>query len=82
MKIHLLLKNQKFGPYDLNLVKKFLEEARISESDLAWTTGKLDWQPIGDLISHARPDEVTSSEDEIDKIHNLIQEGRLNLPLI
>ena len=75
MKIHLLLKNQKFGPYDLNLVKKFLEEARISESDLAWTTGKSDWQPIGDLISDARLDEVTSSEDEIDKIHNLIQEG-------
>ena len=26
MKIHLLLKNQKFGPYDLNLVKSFLRK--------------------------------------------------------
>ena len=51
MKVYILLSNQSYGPYDHNQIESYLKDGRIGETDLAWCEGKLDWQPLSEIIS-------------------------------
>ena len=36
----------KYGPIELNELRKWIAEGRVRPSDLVWTEGMADWQPV------------------------------------
>ena len=81
MKVYILLSNQSYGPYDHNQIESYLKDGRIGETDLAWCEGKLDWQPLSEIISRPVPESSDRKVDDFDKINVLIQNGEKEFAL-
>ena len=46
MQIHIDRGGQRFGPYSVEEVKKYLADGTLLPSDLGWHDGAADWQPL------------------------------------
>lgn len=53
MNIHIARRGQKYGPYTLEDIKRYLAEGSISVDDDAWTDGLSDWVKLQVLLGEA-----------------------------
>lgn len=51
--IYLFKNNQRFGPYEENAVRQWLQNGQCSPNDFGWRNGMKDWQPLSSLFSLA-----------------------------
>ena len=81
MKIFIFLANQRHGPYDYEQIENYLKDGRICESDLVWTEGKADWEPLGEIITKTTSASSENPESDFEKINDLIQKGETEFAL-
>jgi len=81
MKIFIFLANQRHGPYDYEQIENYLKDGRICETDLAWTEGKTDWEPLGEIITKTTSASSQNPESDFEKIYDLIQKGETEFAL-
>lgn len=64
MKIHIDRNNEKFGPYSLEDVNRYLADGTLLPSDLGWHEGAEDWMPLNqieDVITGVKPPPTPST---------------------
>jgi hypothetical protein len=81
MKIFIYLAKQRHGPYDYEQIENYLKDGRVCESDLAWTEGKADWEPLGEIITKTTSASSENPESDFEKIYDLIQKGETEFAL-
>ena len=53
MAYHIARNNQQLGQFDEGLVRQKLSEGEFLATDLCWTEGMADWQPLGQVVAAA-----------------------------
>ena len=53
MDIHITRKGEKHGPYPEATARQFLEEGKLSPTDLAWHAGADGWKPLSEVLAAA-----------------------------
>ena len=86
MKIHISRNGQTYGPYSINSVKSFLENGRLSPTDLAWIQGEEEWRRLENLLGEEPNSEKDSSkkynlEVTLEKIKTLIENDESDFAL-
>jgi hypothetical protein len=66
-----------YGPFDLDAVRKFLDEKRVSLSDNAWVKGMKKWESLESVLE--KEDAKTAEMDAmVDKVVKLVKTGKEN----
>ncbi|MFP6872733.1 MAG: GYF domain-containing protein [Verrucomicrobiales bacterium] len=55
MDIHITRKGEKHGPYPEATARQFLEEGKLSPTDMAWHAGADGWKPLSEVLGAAQP---------------------------
>jgi hypothetical protein len=55
MQYHISRQGQTYGPYPAEDVIRMLSEGRLLPTDLCWTEGMNEWQPVGEVFGAAPP---------------------------
>jgi hypothetical protein len=83
MNIIILRGDQNYGPYTLEQVRHYVGNASLSENDLAWHEGCVDWLPLKNIINPSKvppvpPPQVPAEKKYIEKrsaIKSQLNEG-------
>lgn len=62
MAYHIARNNQQLGQFDEGVVRQKLSEGEFLATDLCWTEGMADWQPLGQVVAAAAAEAVVASE--------------------
>jgi uncharacterized RDD family membrane protein YckC len=62
MAYHIARNNQQLGQFDEGLVRQKLSEGEFLATDLCWTEGMADWQPLGQVVAAAAAAALLISE--------------------
>jgi hypothetical protein len=63
--------NEQMGPFQETEIKTFIQEGRISQDDLCWKEGMVEWRPLKELIlvtpplKRPSPSSVSTNPDEV-----------------
>jgi hypothetical protein len=63
----LYLGEEQTGPYDLQQIKKMLEEKKVLPSSLVWREGLEDWVSVSDIIAQDEPADATEQPEAPEK---------------
>jgi hypothetical protein len=61
MDIHILCAGEQLGPCTEAAVREMLKEGKVSPTDLAWTAGRENWEPLATLLPN-RPAFLSTAE--------------------
>jgi uncharacterized RDD family membrane protein YckC len=50
MQVHIDRNGQRFGPYDFETLRQYVSTGHVQPSDMAWTDGLPEWQPVSVLL--------------------------------
>ncbi|HEU4648851.1 MAG TPA: RDD family protein [Gemmatimonadales bacterium] len=55
MLVHIDRDGQRFGPYDLETLRQYVATGHVLPSDMAWTDGLTEWEPVSVLLGGSAP---------------------------
>lgn len=62
MKFIVWKNNQQIGPYSEENIRQYIKTGDLSEEDLVWTDGQLDWLPAGKVIPKGVEDKLLTNK--------------------
>jgi hypothetical protein len=67
MNFHIFKNNQQIGPYSLEQINTYIQQASLNADDLCWQDGWTEWRPISTILSEnvKLPDPHMEKETEL-----------------